>query len=183
MLPSYSSFWVRIVLIIICNSRICQTKVECRTGELGLFRIWGLGLGVGLDNMFMLMIFPGIPFGFDFVSVWIEHSYGTGETFAYRLTLDSINLLTVIFKFDILLHHKNICSFRESSYLLPSAVRKQWLKMCLINSDLFSPIFLTKWRGVTWENVTQREEGEHNMNIRQICPEPCRPEDHQNSTM
>ena len=79
---------------------------------------------LGMKNENMFMIFTGIPFGFDFVSVWIEHSYGTGETFGYRLTLDILNLLTVNLKL-YLLHYSNICSFRESSYLLPSAVRKQ----------------------------------------------------------
>ena len=116
-----------------------------------------MGLLWSWQYIHMFMIFPGIPFGFDFVSVWIEHSYGTGETFAYRLTLDSINLLTVIFKLDILLHHTNICSFRESSYLLPSAVRKHWLRMCLKNSNLFSPNFVIRWRGVTWEHSPHRE--------------------------
>ena len=38
----------------------------------------------------------GIPYGFDFVSMWIEHVYGTGDSFGYRLTLDILNLLTVI---------------------------------------------------------------------------------------
>ena len=48
----------------------------------------------------MFIIFIGIPFGFDFVSVWIEHSYGTVETFGYRLTLDILNILAVNLKSD-----------------------------------------------------------------------------------
>ena len=79
----------------------------------------------------MLLIFSGIPFGFDFVSVWIEHSYGTGKTFGYRLTLDSFNLLTVIFKLDILIHHTNICSFQGIIIFFALCCKKAVIKNVL----------------------------------------------------
>lgn len=55
-----------------------------------------------------LFFIMGIPYGFDFVSIWIEHAYGTGDSFGYRLTLDILNLLTGIFIFIALCCKKSV---------------------------------------------------------------------------
>jgi len=58
-----------------------------------------------VTKLFFIM---GIPFGFDFVSLWIEHYYGTGDSFGYTLTLDILNLLTGIIIFVSLCCKKSV---------------------------------------------------------------------------
>ena len=62
----------------------------------------------------IFFFFSGIPWIFDIISAVLSHAYGVGKSFEVRLTLDIMNLLTVIFALLLILSgHQDDSYFRE----------------------------------------------------------------------
>ena len=71
----------------------------------------------------------GIPWIFDIISAVVSHAYGIGKSFEVRLTLDILNLLTVILQDKIPLF-KNMISVSGSSDLPCPCVQEKGFEKC-----------------------------------------------------
>jgi len=72
------------------------------------------GLNHHCGVVLKLFIIMGIPWIFDIISAVLSHAYGVGKSFEVRLTLDIMNLLTVIFALLLILSgHQDDSYFRE----------------------------------------------------------------------
>merc|ERR1719412_2720873 len=66
-----------------------------------------------VSKLFLIM---GIPWIFDVISAAVEHSYGDGQSFGARLSLDILNLLTGVIIFLVLCCKKTILRKLEKKF-------------------------------------------------------------------